>query len=57
MNFEHNGQNYFVNFVPDEGRWFLYAATDTGIQKVPVSSDVYFERFVMPPTNEEPKMM
>jgi hypothetical protein len=57
MNFEHNGQNYFLNFVRDEGQWFLYAATDTGIQKVPVSSDMYVERFVMPLTDEEPKVM
>jgi hypothetical protein len=57
MNFEHNGQNYFLNFVPNEGQWFLYSATETGIQKVPVSNDMYVERFVMPPTSEEPKVM
>jgi hypothetical protein len=57
MNFEHNGQNYFLNFVRDEGRLFLYAATEKGIQQVPVSSDMYVERFVMPPTNEEPIVM
>jgi hypothetical protein len=57
MNFEHNGQNYFLNFVPNEGQWFLYSATEAGIQRVPVSNDMYVERFVLPPTNEEPKVM
>jgi hypothetical protein len=57
MNFEHNGQNYFLNFLPSEGQWFLYAATEMGIQKVPVCSDMYVERFVMPLTDEEPKVM
>ncbi len=30
---------FFVNFVPEEGRWFCYAPTDTGMQKIPVSID------------------
>jgi hypothetical protein len=30
---------FFVNFVPEEGRWFCYAPTDTGLQKIPVSVD------------------
>jgi hypothetical protein len=30
---------FFVNFVPEEGRWFCYAPTETGLQKIPVSVD------------------
>jgi hypothetical protein len=39
LRFEVNGQLFFVNFVPEEGRWFCYAPTDTGMQKIPVSMD------------------
>lgn len=39
MRFEVNGQMFFVNFVPEEGRWFCYAPTATGMQKIPVSID------------------
>jgi hypothetical protein len=34
-----NGQMFFVNFVAEEGRWFCYAPTETGLQKIPVSMD------------------
>jgi len=30
---------FFVNFVPEEGRWFCYAPTPMGMQKIPVSMD------------------
>jgi hypothetical protein len=30
---------FFVNFVPEEGRWYCYAPTPTGMQRVPVSMD------------------
>jgi hypothetical protein len=30
---------FFVNFVPEEGQWFCYAPTATGVQKIPVSTD------------------
>ena len=39
MRFEVNGQMFFVNFVAEEGRWFCYAPTPTGVQKIPVSVD------------------
>jgi hypothetical protein len=39
VNFEVNGQMFFVNFVPEEGRWFCFAPTPTGLQKIPVSMD------------------
>ena len=44
-----NGQAFFVNFVPEEGRWYCYAPTDTGMQKIPVSTDAApFEAFAIP---------
>ena len=39
LRFEINGQMFFVNFVPEEGRWYCYAPTPTGLQKIPVSMD------------------
>jgi len=38
LRFEVNGQMFFVNFVPEEGRWFCYAPTPMGMQKIPVST-------------------
>ena len=49
LRFEVNGQTFFVNFVPEEGRWFCYAPTGTGLQKIPVSTDTApFEAFAIP---------
>ncbi len=55
MNFELNGQTFFLNFVPGEGRWFLYAPTMLGMQRMAVADDghVHFDKFVMPPVTEE----
>jgi hypothetical protein len=39
LRFEVNGQMFFVNFVPEEGRWYCYAPTPTGMQRIPVSMD------------------
>ncbi len=34
-----NGQNYFLNFVPEKGRWFLFKPTRHGIRALPVVND------------------
>jgi hypothetical protein len=48
LRFEVNGQMFFVNFVPEEGRWYCYAPTATGMQKIPVSMDsTPFDSFTM----------
>ena len=39
LRFEVNGQMFFVNFVPEEGRWYCYAPTPTGVQRIPVAMD------------------
>jgi hypothetical protein len=40
---------FFVNFVPEEGRWYCYAPTDLGVQRIPVSMDTApFEAFAIP---------
>ena len=49
LRFEVNGQTFFVNFVPEEGRWYCYAPTDIGVQRIPVSMDTApFEAFAIP---------
>ncbi|HTR26523.1 MAG TPA: hypothetical protein VMI10_21305 [Terriglobales bacterium] len=56
MRFEINGQMFFVNFVPEEGRWFCYAPTPTGLQKIPVSMDsVPFDASFMIAADEQAK--
>ena len=48
LRFEVNGQMFFVTFVPAEGRWFCYAPSATGMQKIPVSMDTSpFEAFTV----------
>ena len=49
VGFEVNGQMFFVNFVPEEGRWYCYAPTPTGMQRIPVSMDAAsFASFTVP---------
>ncbi|HEV7217923.1 MAG TPA: hypothetical protein VGN39_03530 [Terriglobales bacterium] len=46
MQFKVNGQDYFLNFVEDEGRWYVFAPTLTGVQRIPIYVDVpKYERF------------
>jgi hypothetical protein len=48
LRFEVNGQMFFVNFVPEEGRWYCYAQTAGGVQRIPVSIDSSpFEAFTV----------
>ena len=39
MQFTVDGNTYFLNFVPEEGRWFLFQATPRGIRRIPVIDD------------------
>jgi hypothetical protein len=48
LRFEVNKQMFFVNFVPEEGRWYCFAPTATGVQRIPVSMDAApFEAFTV----------
>ncbi len=60
MNFQINGQPYFLNFVPSEGKWFMFAPSLHGMQAIPVADDahIHFDKFVlMPNDEEEPPLM
>lgn len=39
MQFEVNGQAYFLHFVDDEGRWYVFEPGEKGIQRIPVYVD------------------
>jgi hypothetical protein len=48
LQFELYGQTFFVNFVPEEGRWYCYAPTSQGVQRIPVAMDTApFENFTV----------
>jgi|GraSoiStandDraft_30_1057271.scaffolds.fasta_scaffold2449692_2 hypothetical protein len=39
MQFEVNGRQYFLNFIPSEGRWFLFTPSAQGFRRVPIVED------------------
>lgn len=39
MQFQINGQEYFLAFVEDERRWYLFAPKPDGVQRIPVYVD------------------
>jgi hypothetical protein len=39
LQFEINGKEYFLAFVEDERRWFIFAPTAAGMEKLPVYVD------------------
>jgi hypothetical protein len=46
LQFEVNGQDYFLNFAEDEAYWYVLVPTATGVQRIPVYVDSpAYERF------------
>jgi hypothetical protein len=39
LQFQVNGQEYFLAFVEDERRWYLFAPGTQGVQRIPVYVD------------------
>ncbi|HKN33706.1 MAG TPA: hypothetical protein VJX16_10740 [Terriglobales bacterium] len=39
MQFEVNGQTYFLAFVEDERRWYVFAPRSQGVLRIPVYVD------------------
>ncbi len=39
MQFEVKGQEYFLNYLDEEGRWALFRPGPRGIEQIPVSQD------------------
>ena len=58
LRFEVNGQMFFVNFIPEEGRWYCFAPTATGVQRIPVSMDAApFEAFTVAVDEQEKEVV
>ena len=58
LRFEVNGQMFFVNFIPEEGRWYCFAPTGTGVQRIPVSMDASpFEAFAVSADEQEEEVV
>ncbi len=39
MEFEVKGQKYFLAFVEEERRWYVFAPTASGLNRIPVYID------------------
>ena len=39
MEFQVNGQNYFLAFVEEERRWYVFSPTSSGVNRIPVYVD------------------
>jgi hypothetical protein len=39
MQFQVNGKDYFLAFVEDEGRWYVFAPSASAIERIPVYVD------------------
>jgi hypothetical protein len=49
---------YFLNFVPDEGRWYVFSPTDDGMIKIPVAMDAApFENFAFAPEEDKKRIV
>ena len=58
MQFEIENQTYFLNFVPDEGRWYVFSPTEDGMIKIPVAMDApLFENFAFAPEEETKRIV
>lgn len=50
LQFEVNDQSYFLNFVEDEGLWYVFRPTGSGVIRIPVEMEaVHSEHFAFAP--------
>lgn len=45
MQFQVNGQDYYLKFVEDENRFYVFRATENGIDRFPVYVDAAKKEF------------
>ena len=58
LQFEVNDQMYFVNFVPDEGKWYVFTPTEDGMIRIPVAMDAArFENFAVAPEEKKKRIV
>ena len=57
MQFTVNGKEYFLTFVEDERRWFVFSANQKGVERIPVYVDaVKYEGFGSDSTARTPSI-
>ena len=39
LEFEVKGKQYFLGFVAQEGKWFVFTPTNKGVQRIPIVGD------------------
>ena len=54
MEFVVNEQAYFLNYIEDEGRWYVFRPTETGVIRIPVEMEaVHSEHFAFAPESDK----
>jgi hypothetical protein len=58
LEFEVNNQSYFLNFVEDEGLWYVFRPTGTGVIRIPVEMEaVHSEHFAFAPESGKKRVV
>jgi hypothetical protein len=58
LQFEIDNQVYFLNFVPDEGRWYVFQPTEDGMIRIPVEMEaVHSEHFAFAPDEAKKRVV
>ena len=39
MQFEVKGKQYFLGFLAQEGKWFVFTPANKGVQRIPIVDD------------------
>jgi hypothetical protein len=56
MQFQVNGQDYFLKFVEDENRFYVFRATESGVDRYPVYVDAAKQEWAEKFRNGSPKI-
>ena len=58
LQFEVNQQEYFLNYVEDEGRWYVFRPTGDGVIRIPVEMEaVHSEHFAFSPDEAKKRVV
>ena len=58
LQFEVNNQEYFLNYVEDEGLWYVFRPTGSGVIRIPVKMEaVHSEHFAFAPESGKKRVV
>jgi hypothetical protein len=58
LQFEVNNQMYFLNFVEDEGRWYVFRPSGSGVIRIPVEMEAtHSEHFAFSPDEAKKRVV